>query len=109
MGMSTGGNGDGLGGSTLSEINVTPLVDVMLVLLIIFMVSASVETVRVEREMKEIQENNMDEDEIPEDTHPSQKVGIDLPKVNAEQVNLQEERKLVLTQISIHSSISAII
>ena len=97
MGMSTGGNGDGLGGSTLSEINVTPLVDVMLVLLIIFMVSASVETVRVEREMKEIQENNMDEDEIPEDTHPSQKVGIDLPKVNAEQVNLQEERKLVLT------------
>ncbi len=35
MGMSTGG-----GGSTMSEINVTPLVDVMLVLLIIFMVTA---------------------------------------------------------------------
>ena len=36
MGMSTGGSS----GSMLSEINVTPLVDVMLVLLIIFMVAA---------------------------------------------------------------------
>jgi len=34
--MSMGGNNDGL----MSEINVTPLVDVMLVLLIIFMVTA---------------------------------------------------------------------
>ena len=34
MGMSTGGGGDGF----LAEINVTPFVDVMLVLLIIFMV-----------------------------------------------------------------------
>jgi biopolymer transport protein TolR len=39
MGMSTGGGG-GHGRSTLSEINVTPMVDVMLVLLIIFMVTA---------------------------------------------------------------------
>jgi biopolymer transport protein TolR len=36
MGMSTGGGGGGM----LSEINVTPMVDVMLVLLIIFMVAA---------------------------------------------------------------------
>ena len=36
MAMSTGGGG----GSMLTEINVTPLVDVMLVLLIIFMVTA---------------------------------------------------------------------
>ena len=36
MGMSTGGDG-----SAMSEINVTPLVDVMLVLLIIFMVRDS--------------------------------------------------------------------
>jgi biopolymer transport protein TolR len=35
MGMQTGG-----GGGSLSEINVTPLVDVMLVLLVIFMVTA---------------------------------------------------------------------
>ncbi len=36
MGMNTGGNGDG----PVSEINVTPLVDVMLVLLVIFMITA---------------------------------------------------------------------
>lgn len=39
MGMSTSQNSKG-GRTTLSEINVTPLVDVMLVLLIIFMVTA---------------------------------------------------------------------
>src|SRR3954463_3267566 len=39
MGMSSGGGG-GHGRSTLSEINVTPMGDVMLVLLIIFMVTA---------------------------------------------------------------------
>src|SRR5256885_1904805 len=38
MGMSGGGGAHGR--STLSEINVTPMVDVMLVLLIIFMVTA---------------------------------------------------------------------
>ncbi len=38
MGMSSGGGGKGR--STMSEINVTPMVDVMLVLLIIFMVTA---------------------------------------------------------------------
>jgi biopolymer transport protein TolR len=37
MGTSSGG---GLGGTALAEINVTPLVDVMLVLLIVFMVTA---------------------------------------------------------------------
>ena len=37
MAMSTGGSG---GGGAITEINVTPLVDVMLVLLIIFMVTA---------------------------------------------------------------------
>ena len=41
MGMSTGGGGNSGGGpSMLAEINVTPMVDVMLVLLIIFMVAA---------------------------------------------------------------------
>src|SRR3954447_1874369 len=41
MGMSTGGGGGSGGGpGMMAEINVTPLVDVMLVLLIIFMVAA---------------------------------------------------------------------
>lgn len=97
MGMPLGGSNGGDSNSTLAEINITPLVDVMLVLLIIFMVTASAETVRVENEMEEIRQKNMEEEEIPNDQHPSQKIGIDLPKVNAEQVNLQEDRKLVLT------------
>jgi biopolymer transport protein TolR len=41
MAMSTSGGGSGgTGAATLAEINVTPLVDVMLVLLIVFMVTA---------------------------------------------------------------------
>jgi biopolymer transport protein TolR len=40
MAMNVGKNGAGRLSSNLSEINVTPLVDVMLVLLIIFMVTA---------------------------------------------------------------------
>ncbi|QDH17288.1 protein TolR [Swingsia samuiensis] len=40
MGMSVGGRGRGRRRRPASEINVTPLVDVMLVLLIIFMVTA---------------------------------------------------------------------
>lgn len=56
MGMSAGGTSGGSGGrrgrgrgrkGTISEINVTPLVDVMLVLLIIFMVAAPMMTVGV--------------------------------------------------------------
>lgn len=58
MGMSAGGGGGGSGGrrgrgrgrrkgGAISEINVTPLVDVMLVLLIVFMVAAPMMTVGV--------------------------------------------------------------
>jgi biopolymer transport protein TolR len=46
MGMSTGGSGGNR--APLSEINVTPLVDVMLVLLIIFMVAAPMMTTGVQ-------------------------------------------------------------
>src|SRR5687767_2968420 len=38
--MAMGGRGGPMGRTTMSEINVTPLVDVMLVLLIIFMITA---------------------------------------------------------------------
>jgi len=51
MGGMNGGDKGGLP-SAMAEINVTPLVDVMLVLLIIFMVTASVETLRMEQELE---------------------------------------------------------
>ena len=47
MGMSTGGDDSGM----MSEINVTPFVDVMLVLLIIFMVTAPMMTMGLEVEL----------------------------------------------------------
>ena len=65
MGMTGGGGGK----APLSEINVTPLVDVMLVLLIIFMVSAPMMTTGIE---------------------------IDLPKTRAP-VMQKEDEKLLLT------------
>jgi biopolymer transport protein TolR len=66
MGMSTGGSS---GRAPLSEINVTPLVDVMLVLLIIFMVAAPMMTAGVD---------------------------IDLPQANAPRMDI-DEQKLLLT------------
>ena len=63
MAFSSGGKGP------LSEINVTPLVDVMLVLLIIFMVSAPMMTTGIE---------------------------IDLPKTRAPRMDV-EEQKLILS------------
>jgi biopolymer transport protein TolR len=67
MGMSTGG---GSGGRTpMSEINVTPLVDVMLVLLIIFMVTAPLLTAGVE---------------------------VDLPNADAPNMPLEEEKLLLV-------------
>ncbi len=59
MGFSKGGGG-GRGGAALSEINVTPLVDVMLVLLIIFMVAAPMLTTGVEVELPKAEAPRMD-------------------------------------------------
>jgi len=60
MGMSiNGGNGIGSrrrrGGASLSEINVTPFVDVALVLLIVFMVTAPLLTVGVPVDLPKVQ------------------------------------------------------
>ena len=64
MGMSTGGNNRGV----MGEINVTPFVDVMLVLLIIFMVTAPLLT---------------------------QGVDVDLPKADAPPLDMSEEQLVV--------------
>lgn len=49
----------------MSEINVTPMVDVMLVLLIIFMVSAPLLTVGVPIDLPQTQAKSMDQDKEP--------------------------------------------
>lgn len=75
MGMSAGGAKGGGGGrrgrgrrgrgGAISEINVTPLVDVMLVLLIIFMVAAPMMTVGVPIDLPETQAKAMNSDTQP--------------------------------------------
>ncbi len=71
MSMSAGGNG---GKRVLSEINVTPLVDVMLVLLIVFMVTTPF---------------------IVEDNGP-RKVEVELPPTSAEPVKASEMQTLMI-------------
>ncbi len=57
--MGMGGGRGASGRTTMSEINVTPLVDVMLVLLIIFMVAAPLLTVGVPIDLPETQAKPM--------------------------------------------------
>lgn len=65
MGASLGGGGSGrrrrLGG--LNEINVTPLIDVMLVLLVIFMVTAPMLTTGVQVDLPKAKSSPMQADE----------------------------------------------
>ena len=51
--------------SPMSEINVTPFVDVMLVLLIIFMVSAPLLTVGVPLDLPQTQAKSLEQDKTP--------------------------------------------
>ncbi len=73
MGMSTGGGGNGR--APLSEINVTPLVDVMLVLLIIFMVTAPLLSAGVE---------------------------VDLPNADAPNMPIEDEKMLLIIDAEQH-------
>ncbi|WP_075291328.1 protein TolR [Pararhizobium arenae] len=75
MGMAVGGSGGGSGGgrrrrggrnkAIMSEINVTPFVDVMLVLLIIFMVAAPMMTVGVPIDLPETQAKALNSETQP--------------------------------------------
>ena len=64
-------SGSGGSGSPLSEINVTPLVDVMLVLLIIFMIAAPMLTTGVD---------------------------VDLPKADAPRMDIDQEHPIITVQ-----------
>jgi biopolymer transport protein TolR len=71
MGMSMGGGSAGGGrrrhqrAHVMAEINVTPMVDVMLVLLIIFMVSAPLLTVGVPLDLPQTAAKSLDQDKEP--------------------------------------------
>ena len=58
-----GGRGGATGRTTMSEINVTPLVDVMLVLLIIFMVTAPMLQTGVDLELPQAEAQVIPDDE----------------------------------------------
>ena len=71
MGMNMGGGGGGGGrrgrrrAAVMAEINVTPMVDVMLVLMIIFMVSAPMLTVGVPLDLPQTQAKSLEQDKTP--------------------------------------------
>src|SRR3981189_2619368 len=66
MAGSSGGRGRrGRRKPVMAEINVTPMVDVMLVLLIIFMVSAPLLTVGVPLDLPQTQAKSLDQDKNP--------------------------------------------
>jgi biopolymer transport protein TolR len=62
---SSGGPKRGRRRAVMSEINVTPFVDVMLVLLIVFMVSAPLLTVGVPLDLPQSQAKSLDQDREP--------------------------------------------
>jgi len=62
---SSGGGRRGRRRAVMSEINVTPMVDVMLVLLIIFMVSAPLLTVGVPLDLPQTQAKSLEQDKTP--------------------------------------------
>jgi biopolymer transport protein TolR len=65
QGSSGGGGRRGRRRAVMSEINVTPMVDVMLVLLIIFMVSAPLLTVGVPLDLPQTQAKSLEQDKTP--------------------------------------------
>ena len=65
MAGSSGGGRRGRRRAVMAEINVTPMVDVMLVLLIIIMVSAPLLTVGVPLDLPQTQAKSLDQDKNP--------------------------------------------
>jgi biopolymer transport protein TolR len=65
QGSSGGGGRRGRRRAVMAEINVTPMVDVMLVLLIIFMVSAPLLTVGVPLDLPQTRAKSLEQDKTP--------------------------------------------
>jgi biopolymer transport protein TolR len=64
-GSASGGRRGRRRAPVMAEINVTPMVDVMLVLLIIFMVSAPLLTVGVPLDLPQTQAKSLEQDKVP--------------------------------------------
>jgi len=69
----------------MAEINVTPLVDVMLVLLVIFMIASSMETARLSREAETLRQVGADE-QTGDPSQKEQQVPVTLPKAKADKL-----------------------
>jgi len=109
MGMSVGGNGGGGGrrggrrgggrGGPISEINVTPLVDVMLVLLIIFMVTAPLMVTGVAVKLPETRAKALDQDSKPTTLSIDEKGVVFIDDEPVTDANLPQRLAELLTQI----------
>ena len=87
MGSMNGGGRRGL----VAEINVTPLVDVMLVLLIIFMVTAPMMTQGLEVELPETTAKSLRQEEEPLVVTLSKEGAISLGKITVSNVQLRDQ------------------
>ncbi len=103
MGMSTGGGEDGL----MAEINVTPFVDVMLVLLIIFMVTAPMMTTGLEVDLPRTEAGSLPqvEDQVVLSLTRDAKVSITQGEVTRE---LTDNLMAVLTEMAKNSPDKAV-
>ncbi|WP_209442168.1 ExbD/TolR family protein [Neoroseomonas oryzicola] len=90
MAMSVGGSEDDDDAAPMSEINVTPLVDVMLVLLIIFMVAAPMMTAGVPVELPRTA--------APRATSPSPPVVLSVTREGAIHIGEERIEEAVLAQ-----------
>ena len=86
----------GLGGDMISEVNVTPMVDVMLVLLVIFMVTAPL----IEEEDNEKRKVEMD---IPVTRNNANRIDPE----NTDKVILAIDDKLIVTAVGLVTAIPA--
>ncbi len=93
MGMGSSGGGGKFGRASISEINVTPLVDVMLVLLIIFMVTAPMTKTGIELDLPKTKKVKAIKQKIsPLEISISKKQGIYIGK---KKVKLSELNKYI--------------
>jgi biopolymer transport protein ExbD len=102
MAFSASGSGSGLRGrrrfgashGTLSEINIVPLVDVVLVLLIIFMLTAHVMDYGLKVEVPKVKVTQETNEELPMVTISSdQKLQLNKVNVNINDLSAQIERR----------------